>query len=129
MTATALRTLLAYPWPGNVRELGKAISRAVLFASDGCIRVDDLRLRASHTDRSHPEVHQVPWPLTLRQREALEIVSHHGYVRRGDLITRFGVSRESARHDLTGLVDAGLLRQSGRGRGSRYTRVAPAEPL
>jgi DNA-binding NtrC family response regulator len=123
MTATALRALLASPWPGNVRELGKAISRAVLFASDGCIRVDDLRLRPSHPNRSHPEVHEAPWPLTLRQREALEIASRHGYVRRGDLITRFGVSRESARHDLTALVDAGLLRQSGRGRGSRYTRV------
>ncbi len=66
---------------------------------------------------------EAPLPaLTLRQREALGLVSQYGAIRRADLMARFGVSGKTARRDLVALVQFGLLRRSGSGRGSRYAR-------
>ncbi|SMC18234.1 PAS domain S-box-containing protein [Desulfacinum hydrothermale DSM 13146] len=42
LTQKALEALLAYSWPGNVRELQNALHYALLRASDGVIRRDDL---------------------------------------------------------------------------------------
>lgn len=42
LTQQALEALLAYSWPGNVRELQNALHYALLQASDGIIRRDDL---------------------------------------------------------------------------------------
>ncbi len=61
--------------------------------------------------------------LTLRQREALGLVSQYGAVRRADLVARFGISEKTARQDLVGLVQAGLLRRLGARRGTRYVPV------
>ena len=38
----AMALLEQYDWPGNIRELENVIERAVLFAEDGVIRIDDL---------------------------------------------------------------------------------------
>ena len=40
----AVAALQAYAWPGNVRELRNVIERAVLLATDGVIRAQDLPL-------------------------------------------------------------------------------------
>jgi predicted ArsR family transcriptional regulator len=56
------------------------------------------------------------------QEQALCMVSSRGEVRRGDLVARCGISRESARKALLGLERAGVLRQEGSGRG---VRLAP----
>lgn len=37
-----LMTLLSYPWPGNVRELENVIQRAVIYCTDGVLRVRHL---------------------------------------------------------------------------------------
>jgi len=42
ITPAALARLRAYSFPGNVRELSNAIERAVVFARNGEIEVDDL---------------------------------------------------------------------------------------
>lgn len=41
----------------------------------------------------------------------------------GDLTTRFGISGEAARHDLLGLLEAGLLERLGGGSGTHYVRA------
>jgi transcriptional regulator with GAF, ATPase, and Fis domain len=60
------------------------------------------------------------WPGNVRQREVLRIASLEGAVGRRDVTGRFAISGESARRDLGALVRAGLLRRSGRGRGTHY---------
>jgi DeoR/GlpR family transcriptional regulator of sugar metabolism len=69
------------------------------------------------------------WPA----QEALRIAAARGEVRRGDLTARCGVSTESARKYLVGLVERGLLRRAGGGRAARYVparpRVDPAQEL
>ncbi len=42
LSVAAAKCLTAYAWPGNVRELQNCIERAVTFASDIEIRVEDL---------------------------------------------------------------------------------------
>jgi DNA-binding NtrC family response regulator len=44
LTDDAVAALQAYAWPGNVRELRNVIERAVLLATDGVIRAQDLPL-------------------------------------------------------------------------------------
>jgi DNA-binding NtrC family response regulator len=45
--AAAMHAMLDHPWQGNVRELNHVIERSVLMASDKCVRMQDLALRAS----------------------------------------------------------------------------------
>ena len=45
ISAAALQRLSAYGFPGNVRELENILERAIAFADDACIEVDDLVLR------------------------------------------------------------------------------------
>lgn len=42
---SAMQAMLAHPWPGNVRELQHVVERAVLMATGGKIRVEDLGLQ------------------------------------------------------------------------------------
>jgi DNA-binding NtrC family response regulator len=44
LTDDAVAALQGYAWPGNVRELRNVIERAVLLATDGVIRAQDLPL-------------------------------------------------------------------------------------
>ncbi len=41
-----LEALTRYPWPGNVRELKNAIERALIFAGDRPLTLEDFRLEA-----------------------------------------------------------------------------------
>ncbi len=128
ITASALRALQRYPWPGNVRELKKTVRRAVIFVETEWIQPKDLGLPALDEVSRSPmacgspsDGDDAPVPaLTLRQREALGLVSRYGAVRRADLVARFGISGKTARLDLVALVQAGYLRRSGNGRGASY---------
>jgi DeoR/GlpR family transcriptional regulator of sugar metabolism len=67
--------------------------------------------------------------LTPRQREALDLATRHGSVRRVDLVARFGISGEAARRDLVALSMAGLLRRDYVRGLSRYVLPNPlADP-
>jgi len=52
-----LEALRAYSFPGNVRELENVLERALAFADDGVIQVDDLSLKAARlAETTRPEV-------------------------------------------------------------------------
>lgn len=46
LSLEASRVLAAYPWPGNIRELENVIHFALLIASEGTVRPQDLRFSA-----------------------------------------------------------------------------------
>ncbi len=54
----AMAVLQSYSWPGNVRELENAIQRAIIVASDSCIRVQDL-------------------PRNIQEENVVSITDHH----------------------------------------------------
>lgn len=117
-----MTVLEGYAWPGNVRELEQALSRAVIFASGGYIAQEHLELRELHEVAAAPGGEESACAqVTSRQRHVLRIAVSRGAVRRRDLVSRFGISREAAHEDLVALVRAGLLRRSGTGRGSTYS--------
>jgi DNA-binding NtrC family response regulator len=129
LTPLASRWIDAHGWPGNVRELEHAIERAVVLARNGWIRSDDLQLPGLAGEARPGEARRAGHGLPPRQQAAVRIARQHGAVRRGDLVTAFGISRESAWQDLAALTRAGVLRRVGRGRGARYVvagRVARA---
>jgi len=47
LSPEALAALLAYDFPGNVRELENILERALAFANDGVVQLDDLALKFS----------------------------------------------------------------------------------
>jgi DNA-binding NtrC family response regulator len=129
----ACRAVQFYDRPGNVREIEKAISRAVINANGGWVHVDDFSLPIADGVRGWApgwSLTHVPERLAVsqRQREALRIAAKRGEVRRRDLMIRCGISRETARRELVGLVARGLLRRVGGGRGARYVPGPGAEP-
>ena len=54
----AMAVLQSYSWPGNVRELENTIQRAIIVASDSCIRVQDL-------------------PRNIQEENVVSIADHH----------------------------------------------------
>jgi len=50
LSASALKTLLAYPWPGNVRQLRNSIERLVLLSFDEIISSEDVEELELTTD-------------------------------------------------------------------------------
>jgi len=115
-------------------ELEAILEEAMIVRAEGWLTSVDLNVRypRSRTVAAAPAHHlDLPgdslWPpLTWAQREALRISAEHQEVRRRDLMARCGISREVARRALASLVQHGLLRRVGRGRGARY--VSPASP-
>jgi len=129
----AMAALQAYDWPGNVRELAAVLEQAMIFQRSGWLQPEDLGLPATVSERGpFPDgekghsggVGDLTWP----QREALRIVRDRREVQRGDLIERCRFSTEAARRVLVSLVQLGLLRRIGGGRGVRYVSHGAGEP-
>ena len=59
----AMRRMCEHDWPGNVRELESVVQRAVIFATDHPVRVEDLSLGRSRIP--------TPGPYTEDLRHAL----------------------------------------------------------
>jgi two-component system response regulator PilR (NtrC family) len=78
VTNAAMRALLAHDWPGNVRELQNVVERAVIFAEERDIGVQDLPFAtAAEETEAGDELKDA-----LRQFERQHIVSclrRHGY--------------------------------------------------
>ena len=112
-----------YSWPGNVRELEQAISRAVIFATGPCMGPGDLDLPGTVVSDISPALGSGPprHPgLSLRQAKIEALARACGVVRRGEVASRFGISGETARRELSALVRIGILLREGRHRGCRY---------
>lgn len=135
-SARALARLEDGPWPGNVRELETVLAQALLIRGEGQVQLEDLAqpdetgagqaVREPMPKRTAPDLDElVEWP----QQEALRIAAARGQVRRRDLTARCGISTESARKCLVGLVERRLLRRAGGGRGVRYVLVRPRVDL
>jgi len=133
-TRQALALLDADPWPGNVRELERVVYRAVAVRRRGKVQPEDVKL--PDLRRKVPVV-PAPAPtagvarpattatLTRYEAEALSLAAAGGEVRRGDLMARCGISRDRARRTLASLVERGLLRRLGSGRGAWYVLRGP----
>ena len=103
--------------------------RAVAVRRRGAVQPEDVRL--PDLRRKAPVV---PAPaltagvagpaitatLTRYHAEALSVAAAGGEVRRGDLMARCWISRDRARRTLGSLVERGLLRRLGSGRGAGY---------
>lgn len=131
-SARALACLEDRRWPGNVRELETVLAQARLLRGGGQVQLEDLAppdetgagrsVREPVPRRPATDVDELlEWP----QQEALRIAAARGQVRRGDLTARCGISTESARKYLVGLVERRLLQRAGGGRGARYVLVRP----
>lgn len=42
ISQNVMQSLLQYNWPGNIRELRNAMERLIVFATDGCLKEEDL---------------------------------------------------------------------------------------
>jgi len=93
----------------------------------GWVGREDIVLPRLRRDRVPEALRALGIDFTLVQEQALRMALSRGQVRRGDLVARCGISRESARKALLGLERAGAVRREGRGRGVRYVSV-PREP-
>lgn len=56
LSASAMQALQNYDFPGNVRELENILERAVAFADQGVIQVDDLMLRGGRVPSEQTQV-------------------------------------------------------------------------
>jgi len=108
-----------------VRELEVVVKRAMVGRRVGWVRPDDIVLPSLRRDRLPTVARVLGTGLTPVQEQALRLASNSGEVRRGDLVARCGISRESARRALLGLERAGIVRREGSGRGVRYVPVSP----
>ena len=72
LSSTALRALQAHAFPGNVRELENILERAMAFANDGIIELEDLALRGMGAA-------SYPIEAVAADRMALEAAADVGY--------------------------------------------------
>jgi two-component system response regulator HydG len=55
MSSDVARRLVEYDWPGNVRELFNAVERAVVFADESCLQLEDLPSELRELEKQTPE--------------------------------------------------------------------------
>lgn len=84
-----------------MRELEAILEEAMIFRGQGVLRPEDLNLIRVPLGRPQPAVARASHVRLLEsptwsQRETLQIVAERVEVRRGDVMTRCGISREMA---------------------------------
>jgi two-component system NtrC family response regulator len=121
LTPEALAVVARSAWPGNVRELEQLVSRAVIFAVGRWIEPGDLDLPSSAASDVVRAPNAGMQRLSPRQRQIEALARASGSVRRGEIVSRLGISRETARRELAALVRLGMLRRHGSHRCCRYT--------
>ena len=99
LTQAALDRLQRHDWPGNVRELENALTQAMVFARDGQITAEHVRLKseskpAAETAGNGPVADEGPL-LSLDQVEAAHIqrVLDHTGGHKGNSCEILGISR------------------------------------
>jgi two-component system response regulator PilR (NtrC family) len=63
--AGVLEALRSYSFPGNVRELENILERALAFANDGVIQVEDLSLKGARIALAAPLPTPMPMPMPM----------------------------------------------------------------
>jgi len=66
------------------------------------------------------EIEKTGVELSERQKAGLKIIFEKGKTTNADYAKMFGISRNTATNDLSDLVEKGLIKRVGRGRGSYY---------
>jgi predicted HTH transcriptional regulator len=66
------------------------------------------------------EIEKTGVELNERQRDGLKIIYEKGKITNADYAKLFDISRNTATTDLSNLVEKGLIKRVGRGRGSYY---------
>ena len=66
------------------------------------------------------EIEKLGVEMNERQKEGLKIIFEKGKITNADYAKMFGFSRNTATNDLSDLVEKGLVKRVGRGRGSYY---------
>jgi ATP-dependent DNA helicase RecG len=66
------------------------------------------------------EIEKLGVELNERQREGLKIIFEKGRIINADYAKMFKISRNTVTNDLSNLVEKGLIKRVGRGRGSYY---------
>ena len=66
------------------------------------------------------EIEKLGVEMNERQREGLKIIFEKGKITNADYGKMFKISRNTATNDLSDLVEKGLIKRIGRGRGSYY---------
>lgn len=94
----ALARLLQHDWPGNVRELASVLEGALLEASDGTIRADDLVLTAEAPDtyvapHSTGRIQNLSLDTVIRQHVEAVLELNHGNKLRA--ARQLGISRST----------------------------------
>lgn len=149
LTRGALDRLMGHSWPGNIRELKHCITRAVAMAESDLIFAEDLKFdesslfffnesdssgslrrpgRAGQPGRPSPET---PEPenfpenghrLNPRQQKAWPLILAKESISRADYQQFAGgdIPDRTAQHDLSDMVQKGLLKKVGKGPATQY---------
>jgi DNA-binding NtrC family response regulator len=99
------RALEAYPWPGNVRELQGKMHRALVLATDGLVRVEDLLASpAADTDDRAPSLAEAmqAFERGYVSRILAECSGHRMRAAQRLGVTRQGLSQMMKRLGMTG---------------------------
>ncbi len=92
LSPDAVAALQRYQWPGNVRELRNVIERAVLLATDGVIRANDLPLSGAIPPAVLPSGGEPLLPLEEVERQHIERVLRHVGWHQGRAAEMLGIS-------------------------------------
>jgi DNA-binding NtrC family response regulator len=152
LTRGALDRLMEHSWPGNIRELKHCLTRAVAMAESDLIFAEDLRFDESSlffsgdsdfsglTTGTARQV-QPPRPqtspplqddsaeinqrLNVRQQKAWPVILSRESVSRADYQAMVGgdIPDRTAQHDLSDMVQKGLLKKVGKGPATQYYPV------
>jgi len=80
LTERAMEAMVAHAWPGNVRELANVIERAVIFAEDRHIDVDQLTFASKQPDLSGGSPTDLKLALRAFERQhILEALRRHDF--------------------------------------------------
>ncbi len=113
-----LDRLFEHDWPGNLRELFNVVSRGLILAQGGELRLEHIEIQ--------PEVEAVDSSLVElneRQRSLLAGLAIGAGITSTEYADRHTISNRTGLRDLLDLVEAGYLSKEGQRRGTRFRRT------
>jgi uncharacterized membrane protein len=106
-----------WPMPGDVTKVVLQVL-GIFFGSKASKYVHERR-------QANPEAENVS---ASRQQQVLDLLRAKGSINRADVMAALGLASSSTHRLLAGMVDQGLIRAEGSGRGARYMLPnAPAD--